>query len=63
MRIGKIASSVEYRMDEENCQFLKPNFDFRNWKKLQISQFSNSNNSKNFAFWKFKKKKFNLEIS
>ena len=31
MRIGKISSSAEYRMDEkfQNCQFLmEPNFDF-----------------------------------
>ena len=30
MRIGKIASSVEYRMDKQfrNGQFLKPNFGF-----------------------------------
>ena len=35
MRIGKIASSAEYRMDEQfqNCEFSEPNFDFRNWKK------------------------------
>ena len=35
MRIGKIASSAEYRMDEQfkNCQFLKPNFDFYKLKK------------------------------
>ena len=39
MRIGKIASSVEYRMDEQfqNCQFLEPNFDFPNWKNLEIT--------------------------
>ena len=32
MRISKIASSVEYRMDEQfqNFQFLEPNFDFPN---------------------------------
>ena len=44
MRIGKISSSVEYRMDEHfrNCQFLERNFDFRNWKNcrnLLIFQF------------------------
>ena len=29
MKIGKIASSAEYRMDEQlqNCQFLELNFD------------------------------------
>ena len=39
MRIGKIASSAEYRMDEQfqNCQFLKPNFDFPNLKNHEIS--------------------------
>ena len=39
MRIGKIASSAEYRMDEQfqNCQFLEPNFDFPNWKNREIS--------------------------
>ena len=38
MRIGKITSSAEYRMDEkfQNCQFLEPNFDFPNWKNIQI---------------------------
>ena len=46
MRIGKIASSVEYRIDEQfqNCQFLEPNFDSSNWKKSQdilIFQFEN----------------------
>ena len=32
MRIDKIASSAEYRMDEqfENCQFLEPKFGFTN---------------------------------
>ena len=32
MRIGKIASSAKYRMDEQfqNCQFLEPNFDSPN---------------------------------
>ena len=39
MRIGKIASSAEYRMDEQfqNCQFFEPNFDFPNLKNLEIS--------------------------
>ena len=32
MEIAKIASSAEYRMDEQfqNCQFLEPNFGFPN---------------------------------
>ena len=36
MRIGEIASSAEYRMDEhcKICQFLKSNFGFSNWKKF-----------------------------
>ena len=36
IRIGKIASSLEYRMDEQfqNCQFLEPNIDSLNWKNL-----------------------------
>ena len=35
MRIGRIASSAEYWMDEQfqNFQFLEPNFGFPNWKK------------------------------
>ena len=38
MRIGKIASRAEYRMDEkcQNCQFLEPNFDFPSWKSIEI---------------------------
>ena len=49
MRIGEIASSVEYRMDEqfENCQFLEPNFDFTNSK--------NSRNLLTFQFGKIEK--------
>ena len=44
MRIGKIASSAEYRMDEKfkNCQFLELNFGFQNQKfftSLLIFQF------------------------
>ena len=48
MRIGKIASGAEYRMDEQfqNWQFLEPNFDFSNWKYLEISYFFNLDNSK-----------------
>ena len=49
MKIGEIASSVEYRMDEY-FQIL-PNFDFLNWKKnfiifliFQIGKFWNSVN-------------------
>ena len=40
MRFGKIASSAEYRMDEQfqHCQFLEPNFSFL---KFQSSQFVN----------------------
>ena len=54
MRIGKIASSAEYRMNEQfqNCFFLEPNFGFRNWKK---SSNSNLDNSENFQFGKFKR--------
>ena len=66
MRIGKIASSAEYRMDKQfqNFQLLEPNFDFSNWKKsrnFSIFQFpiwtktSNLENSKNFQFQKFRK--------
>ena len=44
MKIGKIARSVKYRMDEQfqNCQFSKTIFDFLNWKNsrsLLIFQF------------------------
>ena len=44
MRIGKIANSAEYRMDEQfvNCQFLEPNFGFpneKNFRSLLIFQF------------------------
>ena len=48
MRIGKIASSAEYRMDElfQNCRFLEPNFDFSNWNNFEISSFSNLDNFK-----------------
>ena len=51
------ANSAEYRMDEkfQNCQFLEPNSDFPNWKNLEISYFSNLDNSKNFKFEKFEK--------
>ena len=44
MRMGKIASSAEYLMDEQfqNCKFLEPNFDFLNWKK-----------SRNFLIFRF----------
>ena len=36
MKIGKIASSAEYRMDEllQHCQFLQLNFGLGNWKKI-----------------------------
>ena len=45
MRIGKIVSSAEFRMDEQfqNFQFLEPNFDFPNWKK-----------SRDFLFFQFR---------
>ena len=71
MRIGKIASSAEYRMDElfQNCRFLEPNFDFSNWKIFEISYDSNLDNSKH-QVKKIRKicnlensKKFNLKIS
>ena len=44
MRIGKMASSAEYRMEEQfqNYQFLEPNFGFPNWenaRSLLIFQF------------------------
>ena len=57
MRIGKIASSAEYRMNEQfqNCQFLEPNFGFPNFENLEICEFSNLDNSKNFQFRKFQK--------
>ena len=36
MRIGEIASSAKYLMDErfQNYQFLEQNFGFLNWKKF-----------------------------
>ena len=48
MRIGKIASSAEYRVDErfQNRQFLE---------NLEIYEFSKLDNSKNFKFRKFEK--------
>ena len=61
MRIGKIASRVEYRIEEQfqNCQFLEPNFDIN----LKIYLFSILDNYENFkmgkyeknSIWKFKK--------
>ena len=59
MRIGKISSSTEYRMDDQlqNWQFLESNLGFSNWKNLENCQFSyldNSQNSENFQFGKFK---------
>ena len=38
MEIGKIASSAEYRVDEQfrNWQFLELNFSFANWQILEI---------------------------
>ena len=38
MRIGKIASSAEYQMDEEyqNCEFFEPNYGFPNLNNLEI---------------------------
>ena len=46
MRIGKIASSVEYRMDEQfhNWKFLEPNFGYPNYK-----------NSRNLLIFQFEK--------
>ena len=57
MRIGKIASSAEYRMDEQfqKCQFLEPNFDFphrnkfRNFLIFQFGQFQK------LQIWKLQK--------
>ena len=48
MRIDKIASSAEYRVDErfQNRQFLE---------NLEIYEFSKLDNSKNFKFRKFEK--------
>ena len=45
IRIGKIDSSAEYRMDEQfvNCQFLERNFGFPNVK-----------NSRSFLIFQFK---------
>ena len=64
MRIGKIASSAAYRMDEQfqNFQFLEPNFDFPNWKKsrnfliFQFGQFQKP------QIWKIRQS-FNLKNS
>ena len=49
MRIGEIASSTEYWMDEEfqNCQYLESKFAFPNWK--------NSRNLLIFQFRQFQK--------
>ena len=49
MKIGKIASSAEYRMDKQlqNCQFLQPNFGLPHWKS--------SRNLLNFQFGQFQK--------
>ena len=69
MRIGNIASSAEYRMDEQfqNFQFLEPNLDFPNWKKISkflnfqnwtIAKTSNLKNSKNLQFGNFTKIQF-----
>ena len=65
MRIGKISSSAEYRMDEQfqNCKFLEPNFDFPNEKILKFLHFSiwtipktlSLRSSENFQFGKFEK--------
>ena len=66
MRIGKITSSAEYRIEEQfqNCQFLEPNVGFPNWKNsgsLLICQFNqipkipNLENFKNVEFWNFRK--------
>ena len=67
MTIGKIASSVEYLMDElfKNCQFSESNFGFPNWKNSRnlltfqiwtiITKISNLENLKKFQFVKFAK--------
>ena len=49
IRIGKIASSAKYRMDDQfqNFLFLEPNFGFPNWK--------NSRSLLIFQFKKFRK--------
>ena len=51
MRIGKMASSAEYRMDKQfqNFQFLKPNFGFSSFLVVQFGQFQK------FLSWKVQK--------
>ena len=73
MRIGKIASSAKYSIDEQfqNFQFLQPNFGFSNWiflinmlsfqfgqfQKIWIWKFRKISNFKNDKNFLFKKTK------
>ena len=64
MIIGKIASSKEYRMDEQfrNCEFSEPNFDFPSWEKSRnflIFLFAQFQKFQIWKIWKF----FNMENS
>ena len=64
MRIGKIASSAEYRIDEQfqKCQFLEPNFDFLNLKKSQNFLIFQFGQFQKLQIWKIRKI-FNMENS
>ena len=64
MRMGKIASSAEYRMDEQfqNCQFLEQNFDFLNWRKSRNFLIFQFGQFQKLEIWK-NRKIFNLENS
>ena len=57
MRIGKIASSAEYRMDEQfkNGQFWEPKFGFPKWKNSSNLLIFDFKSSKSFQFEKFRK--------
>ena len=61
MRIGKIASSVKYRIDEpfRNCPFLELNCDFPNgfffFTNLFIFQFGQFQKFPNLLIWKLPK--------
>ena len=62
IRIDKIVSSTEYRMEEQfrNCQFLETNFDFSYWKKIWnflIFRFGQFQKLQIWKSWKI----FNLE--
>ena len=57
MRIGKSASSAEYRIDEQfqNCQFSEPNFDFPNWKNSRNFLILLFGQFKKLQIWKIRK--------